>query len=193
MGVYVSICLPLSFLRERKWRGEKWWCFCLVSCPLCQGAVTALPAAASQLRHCSGGVWKFVLCSVQVPLPTAEHVFVPLCSFLPCVYNRALLCQCESSSVNFSSGDSEDRGREDPVPGGGVGAGDSLILWWWVTSLHLTTHLLLHQVREGWHFLMQGYNCSSVGPQLDDQGNNEELLPRDLFPWQQLFLGYCGM
>lgn len=92
--------------------------------------MNALPAAARQQRLCCGGVCKFVPCSVQASLPTAEHVFLPLRSFLPCVYNRALLCQCESSSVKFSSGDPEDCGRKDPVPRGGAGAGDSLILWW---------------------------------------------------------------
>lgn len=115
MGVYVSICLPL-IPRDRRWGGGKWWCLWLVSCPLCQGAVAALPAVARQLRHCCVGVCRSVPCTVWVSLPTAEHVFLPLCSLLPCVYNRALLCQCESSSVNFSSGDTEDRGRKDPVP-----------------------------------------------------------------------------
>lgn len=87
-------------------------------------------AAARQPRHCHGQVCRIISCSVQVSLPTAECVFLPLCSFLPCVYNRALLCQCESSSIHFSSGDTEDRSRKDPVPGGGVGTGDSHVLWW---------------------------------------------------------------
>lgn len=68
VGVSVSICLPLSFLRERRWEGGKRWRLCLVSCPCGSGcsscpscsrsseAAEALPRSGLQdyLLLCSG-------------------------------------------------------------------------------------------------------------------------------------------